>query len=64
MNDLIALALRWEAQMRRGEEFPVPVRSQRVMEPLPSSRALLKSLGIVSPQSARVPVTSILRRNS
>lgn len=63
IGDLLRLVLRWEAQLQRQEEGSARPRPEPMLSPLPTSRALLESLGIAVPQPARVPVTNYLRRN-
>lgn len=64
LGDLLRLLVRWEAQLHQQEQWSVRQPSQPILPPLPTSRALLESLGIRAAQPARVPVTSGVPGNS
>lgn len=58
VGDLLRLLLRWEAQLQQQETLLATQRPEPMLAPLPTSKALLESLGIGAPQPARVHVTS------
>lgn len=64
LGDLLRLLLRWEAQQLTRHEIIVSPRPEGTSAPLPTSQALLESLGIAAPQPARVRVASVLHQSS
>jgi hypothetical protein len=58
LSDLITLLLSWEAQRQQRDEPSPRLRAQPVLPPLPTSQALLESLGIATPKRVAVPSAS------
>jgi hypothetical protein len=63
LGDLFRLLLQWQAQQVTRHEIVVGARAEAAPPPLPTSQALLESLGITSPQPARIPFSSIHRNH-
>lgn len=59
LGDLFRLLLQWHAQQITRHEIVFSPRPEPSAPPLPSSHAVLESLGISAPQ----PATSTFRRN-
>ena len=63
LGDLFRLLLQWHAQQITRHEIVVSPRPESDAPPLPTSQALLESLGIAAPRPARMPFSNIHRNH-
>ena len=63
LGDILRLLREWQTQQLLRHEIVVSTRTQSTTAPLPTSQALLESLGIAASQPARVPFNSVAHRN-